>query len=35
MLHFIPDVILEDEIFIPRNMDPDYDTIGRLLYEYG
>lgn len=35
MLHFIPDVILEDEIFIPRNMDPDCDTIGRLLYEYG
>ena len=27
--------ILEDEIFIPRNLDPDCSTIGRLLYEYG
>ena len=35
MLHFIPDPILEEEIFTPYNMDPDCSTIGRLLYEYG
>ena len=32
---FPPNVILDDEIFTPRNLDPDCDTIGRLLYEYG
>ena len=35
MLNIIPDPILEDEIFTPRNLDPDCDTIGRLLYDYG
>lgn len=32
---FQRNIILEDEIFIPRNLDPDCDTIGRLLYDYG
>ena len=32
---FPPYIILDDEIFTPRNLDPDCDTIGRLLYEYG
>ena len=35
MLHFVPDIILEEEIFVPRNIGLDCDTIGRLLYEYG
>jgi hypothetical protein len=35
MRHYIPDVILEDDIFAPCNLDPDCDTIGRLLYDYG
>lgn len=35
MLDIFPDPIFEDEIFIPRNLDPDCDTIGQLLYEYG
>lgn len=35
MLHFIPDVILEEEIFVPRNLDPNCNTIGDLLYDYG
>jgi len=30
-----PESILEDEIFTTHNLDPDCDTIGRLLYEYG
>lgn len=34
MLHSIPDVILEEEIFVPRNIGLDCDTIGRLLYDY-
>ena len=32
---FLPNSILEEEIFIPRNLDSDCDTIGRLLYDYG
>lgn len=35
MHHFAPDVILEDEIFVPRNIGPNCDTIGNLLYDYG
>lgn len=35
MHHFAPDVILEEEIFVPRNIGPDCDTIGHLLYDYG
>ena len=35
MILFPPHNILEEEIFISRNLDPDCDTIGRLLYEYG
>lgn len=32
---FIPDPILEEEIFTPRNLDRDCDHIGQLLFEYG
>ena len=32
---FQRNIILEDEIFIPRNLDPDCDSIGCLLYDYG
>ena len=35
MPHFAPDVILEEEIFVPRNIGPNCDTIGNLLYNYG
>ena len=35
MLHFIPDVILEEEVFSSRNLGPDCSTIGDLLYDYG
>ena len=35
MLHFMPDPILEEEIFTAGNLDPDCSTIGRLLYDYG
>ena len=35
MHHFAPDVILEEEIFVPCNIGPDCDTIGQLLFEYG
>ena len=35
MLNVFPDPILEEEIFTTSNLDPDCDTIGRLLYEYG
>ena len=35
MPHFAPDVILEEEIFVPRNIGPNCDTIGHLLYDYG
>lgn len=31
----MPDTILEDEIFIPRNLDWECDRIGQLLFEYG
>ncbi len=32
---FPPNSILEDEIFIPRNLDSDCDTIGNLLERFG
>ena len=35
MLDMLPDPILEKEIFPACNLDPDCDTIGRLLYDYG
>lgn len=35
MHHFTPDSILEDEIFISRNLDWECDRVGQLLYEYG
>ena len=35
MLDMFPDPILEEEIFTTGNLDPDCDTIGQLLYEYG
>lgn len=35
MHHFTPDAILEDEIFISRNLDWECDRIGQLLFEYG
>ncbi len=35
MKYFAPDVILEEGIFVPRNIGPDCDTIGHLLYDYG
>ena len=35
MLHSIPDVILENEVFVPRNLGPDCSTIGKLLFDYG
>lgn len=35
MLNRLPAPILEEEIFTPHNLDPDCDTIGRLLYDYG
>ena len=35
MLNMFPDPILEEEIFTTGNLDPDCDTIGQLLYEYG
>ena len=31
---FQPTIILEDEIFVPRNLGPDCSTIGDLLYDY-
>lgn len=31
----MPDTILEDEIFIPRNLDWECDRIDQLLFEYG
>ena len=34
MLHFVPDIILEEEIFVPRNIGLDCDTFGRLLHDY-
>lgn len=34
MHHFTPDVILEKEIFIPRNLNWECDRIGQLLFEY-
>lgn len=35
MPHSAPDLTLEDEIFVPRNIGPNCDTIGNLLYDYG
>lgn len=35
MLHFILDVILEEEVFASHNLGPDCSTIGDLLYDYG
>lgn len=35
MLHFIPDVILEEEVFVFRNLGPECNTIGDLLCDYG
>ena len=35
MHHFTPGGILEEEIFIPRNLDWECDRIGQLLFEYG
>lgn len=35
MHNFIPDTILEDEIFIPRNINWECDHIGQMLFEYG
>lgn len=32
---FIPDTILEEEVFMPKNLDWECDRIGQLLYEYG
>lgn len=32
---FPPNSILEEEIFTPRNMGPDCDIIGGLLYRFG
>ena len=34
MLNRQLDPILEEEIFPARNLDPDCDTLSRLLYEY-
>ena len=35
MILFTPNNNLEEEIFTPRNLDPDCDTIGRLLDSFG
>lgn len=35
MHHFAPNVILDEEIFVTRNIGPNFDTIGNLLYDYG
>lgn len=35
MRRFIPDTILEEEVFMPKNLDWECDRIGQLLYEYG
>ena len=35
MHHFTPGAILEEEIFIPRNLDWECDRIGQLLFGYG
>lgn len=32
---FSPTSIFEEEIFTPRNLDPDCDIIGGLLYRFG
>ena len=32
---FPPNDILEEDIFSPRNLDPDCDVIGGLLYGFG
>lgn len=34
MHHFMPDTILEDEIFIPRNINWECDHIGQMLFDY-
>lgn len=34
MHNFIPDTILEDEIFIPRNINWECDHIGQMLFDY-
>ena len=34
MHHFTLDATLEEEIFIPRNLDWECDSIGQLLFEY-
>lgn len=32
---FPPNNILEEEIFVPRNLGPDCDAIGQLLFRFG
>lgn len=32
---FQPTIILEDEIFVKRNLNPDCSSIGLLLYKFG
>lgn len=32
---FTTDPILEEDVFIPRNLDGECETIGQLLFEYG
>ena len=32
---FTPDQILEEDVFIPGNLDWECETIGQLLFEYG
>ena len=32
---FTPDPILEEDVFIPGNLDRECETIGQLLFEYG
>lgn len=32
---FTPDPILEEDVFIPRRLDWECETIGQLLFAYG
>ena len=32
---FTTDSILEEDVFTPRNLDGECETIGQLLFEYG
>jgi hypothetical protein len=35
MHHFVPDPILEEDVFLPGNLDWECETIGQLLFAYG